>query len=129
MAAFLALFAQGDNMKSSEKRNIRTMIRSLIPRLQLSDKRALNVTNIRILFQFRKFFNGFPALKLEYPHVSRSLNSYPDTSIAANIGGYYESWRSLSLLLGGPGRVFTFLFFPALPPCLPFLRGSFGSNH
>ena len=91
MADFLALLAQGGNMKSSEKRNIRTMIRSLMPRFQLSDKRVLNVTNIRILFQFRKFFNGFPALKLEYPHVSRSLNSYPDTSITADIGAYYKS--------------------------------------
>ena len=91
MAAFLALFAQGDNMKSSEKRNIRTMIRSLMPRLQLSDRRVLNVTNIRILFQFRKFFNGFPALKSECPHVSRLLNSCPNTSIAADIGAYYKS--------------------------------------
>lgn len=91
MAAFLALFAQGSNMKSSEKRNIRTMIRSLMPRLQLSDRRVLNVTNIRILFQFRKFFNGFPALKSEYPYVSRPLNSCPDTSIAADIGAYYKS--------------------------------------
>ena len=49
MAAFLALLAQGNNMKSSEKRNIRTMIRSLMPHFQLSDKRVLNVTNIRIL--------------------------------------------------------------------------------
>ena len=49
MTAFLALLAQGGNMKGSEKRNVRTMIRSLIPRFQLSDKRVLNVTNIRIL--------------------------------------------------------------------------------
>ena len=91
MADFLALLAQGGNMKSSEKRNIRIMIRSLMPRFQLSDKRVLNVTNIRILFQFRKFFNGFPALKSECPHVSRSLNSCPNTSIAADIGGYYKS--------------------------------------
>ena len=91
MAAFLALFAQGSNMKSSEKRNIRTMTRSLMPRFQLSDKRALNVTNIRILFQFCKFFNGFPALKSECPHVSRLLNSCPNTSIAADIGAYYKS--------------------------------------
>ena len=91
MADFLALLAQSGNMKSSEKRNIRIMIRSLMPRFQLSDKRVLNVTNIRILFQFRKFFNGFPALKSECPHVSRSLNSSPDTSIAADIGAYYKS--------------------------------------
>lgn len=49
MTAFLALLARGGNMKGSEKRNVRTMIRSLIPRFQLSDKRVLNVTNIRIL--------------------------------------------------------------------------------
>ena len=91
MADFLALLVQGGNMKSSEKRNIRIMIRSLMPRFQLSDKRVLNVTNIRILFQFRKFFNGFPALKSECPHVSRPLNSCPDTSIAADIGAYYKS--------------------------------------
>ena len=91
MTAFLALLAQGGNMKNSEKRNIRTMIRSLMPRLQLSDKRVLNVTNIRILFQFRKFFNGFPALKSECSHVLRPLNSCPDTNIAADIGAYYKS--------------------------------------
>lgn len=91
MADFLALLAQGGNMKSSEKRNIRIMIRSLMPRFQLSDKRVLNVTNIRILFQFRKFFNGFPALKSECLRVSRPLNSCPDTSITADIGAYYKS--------------------------------------